>query len=406
MRKLFLAAAFILAAAVSCEVIDDGLTGGHQGTETSDDSPVCVFTFTDEQDNPLDVKRLVLISEVLENSPLIIEPDVPGGPAKAKISPTVNHFATYQFLVTTSDGKAFRATRDLYIPSDRRYEKTIALKPAWKIAEIKKGLKWYNYEGFEVVTLQKQVINVLEMDLDSKTMKLDILYYPVKEKISTVGKSSADILAVTNASFGSGYTNKPTVDNTYIRINGVNYKEISIGPDDTGNWWKHEAAMWYDGESQFGFINMAGDPAGAIEYYKSTTYKNLFSSNAMLVEDQEKSDLAAYSRKFTSSAREPRTVLAVTADRKLLLMTVDGRWSDKAAGMSYVELQDVLQTYFNPSYAINMDGGGSTGMYIKGRGRNSTDVVNYPCEGNSDYKVYGGTTKERPLITYFAIREK
>ena len=74
--------------------------------------------------------------------------------------------------------------------------------------------------------------------------------------------------------------------------------------------------------------------------------------------------------------------------------------------MSYVELQDVLQTYFNPSYAINMDGGGSTGMYIKGKGRNSTDVVNYPCEGNSDYKVYGGTTKERPLITYFAIREK
>jgi exopolysaccharide biosynthesis protein len=276
----------------------------------------------------------------------------------------------------------------------------------WKRREIRDGLVWYNLEGLERITLRSQVVNVLEMDLDSETMKLEFLYYPEREVISEVSKQNADIIALTNASYGSGFSGSTPVDNTYIRVDGVNYKEISIGPEDGGNWWKHEAAVWYDGESQLGFINKAGDPAGVIEYYKSTTYKNLFSSNAMLVENHRKSDLAAYSRKFTSSAREPRTVLAVTADRKLLLMTVDGRWSDKAAGMSYTELQNVLQAYFNPSNAINMDGGGSTGMYIKGKGRNSTDVVNYPCEGNSDYKVYGGTTKERPLITYFAIREK
>ena len=405
MRKLFLVAT-LLAALVSCEVIDDKPTDGHQGTETPDDSYSCVFRFTDEKGNPLEVTRLILMSDALEDSPVVIEPEVPGEAVAAKLSPNVNHFATYEFLVTAADGKAYRVTRDLYIPTGVRYEKTIEMESAWKVTQITKGLKWYNYEGLEAVTLQNQVINVLEMDLDSKTLKLDILYYPDKEKISTAGKSSADILAMTNATFGSGFTNKPAVDNTYIRINGVNCKEISIGPDDTGNWWKHEAAMWYDGESQFGFINMAGDPTGAIEYYKSTTYKNLFSSNTMLIENHQKTDLAAYSRKFTSASKEPRTVLAITADRKLLLMTVDGRWLDKADGMSYKQLQDVLLTYFNAQWAINMDGGGSTGMYIKGKGRNSTDVVNYPCEGNSDPQVYKGTTKERPLITYFAIKER
>lgn len=406
MRKLLFAAALLLAAAISCVELDNDTAGGHQGTETPDDSPVCVFKFTDEQGTPLQVASLVVISDVLEDSPVVIKTEVPGVALKAKLSPNVNHYATYQFLATTSDGKVYRITKDLYIPKGVRYEKTIALKSAWKVTQIKPGLKWYNYEGFEAITMGHQVINVLEMDLDSKTLRLDILYYPEKEKISTAGKSSADILAVTNATFGSGFTNKPTVDNTYIRINGVNHKEIGIGPEDTGNWWKHEAAMWYDGENQFGFINMPGKPAEAIEYYKSTTYKNLFSSNTMLIENHKKTDLAAYSKKFTSATKEPRTVLAIKADRKLLLMTVDGRWLDKADGMSYKQLQKVLLTYFNAQWAINMDGGGSTGMYIKGKGRNSTDVVNYPCEGNSDPQEYKGTTKERPLITYFAIREK
>ena len=406
MRRHFLAAALILAAAVSCEVIDDGSAGGHQGTETPDDSPVCVFDFTDENGYPIEVSRFIVVSEFLEGSPVIMKLEQPATSVKAKLTSTVNRIAEYQIQVMSSDGKVYRAVKNMYIPNGHRYEKTIEMKSPWSVTQVKDGLKWYNYESFEAVTLQHQVINVLEMDLDSKALKLEFLYYPEKVKISAVGKSSADILALTNASFGSGFTNDLPVDNTYIRVDGENHREIGIGPEDSGNWWKHEAAVWYDGESQLGFINMAGDPAGAIECYKSTTYKNLFSSNAMLVENHRKSDLAAYSRKFTSSAREPRTVLAVTADRKLLLMTVDGRWSDKAAGMSYTELQNVLQAYFNPSYAINMDGGGSTGMYIKGKGRNSTDVVNYPCEGNSDYKVYGGTTKERPLITYFAIREK
>ena len=67
------------------------------------------------------------------------------------------------------------------------------------------------------------------------------------------------------------------------------------------------------------------------------------------------------------------------------------------------QLQEFLQTYIKPWYAINMDGGGSTGMLIKDKG-----VVNYPCNGVSDntFAEYEGSITERPLITYFAIRER
>ena len=148
---------------------------------------------------------------------------------------------------------------------------------------------------------------------------------------------------------------------------------------------------------------MPGDYTKALEYYKQTTYPNLFSSYPMLIKNYERANFSAYKRKVSQTGVDPRTVLAVTYDRKLILMTVDGRWKEKAFGMTLRNVQDFLTTHFYPKYAINMDGGGSTSMFIKGK-----NVVNYPCEGVSgdNYKVYNGTFKERGLVTYFAITEK
>ena len=49
--------------------------------------------------------------------------------------------------------------------------------------------------------------------------------------------------------------------------------------------------------------------------------------------------------------------------------------------MTAKELTQFLVTHFNPQYALNMDGGGSTTMCVEGRGDSSTHEVNYPCEG-------------------------
>jgi len=399
-------ALLLLAVLVSCtEVIDSpDIDGESQESAAPENDPVCVFDFIDENDEPIEAVRVLIVSDVLEGSPVLVEPEEPAAQVKVELKSEVNRISTYHFFLTDVQGREYRLVKDLYIPGNRRYEKTLAMADLWKRREIRDGLVWYNLEGLERITLRNQVVNVLEMDLDSETMKLEFLYYPEREVISEVSKQNADIIALTNASFGSGFPGSAPVDNTYIRVDGVNYKEISIGPEDGGNWCKHEAAVWYDGDRELGFISMAGDPVGAIGFYKGTTYRNLFSSNQMLVEDSAKTDLSKYSRSYAASTSQgPRTVLAVTKDRKLLLITVDGRWKDKAEGMSYVQLQEFLQTYIKPWYAINMDGGGSTGMLIKDKG-----VVNYPCNGVSDntFAEYEGSITERPLITYFAIRER
>lgn len=58
---------------------------------------------------------------------------------------------------------------------------------------------------------------------------------------------------------------------------------------------------------------------------------------------------------------QPRTAVGVTADNKLLLVTVDGRQSGFSEGVTLVELANLMASY-GATNAINLDGGGSTTM--------------------------------------------
>jgi exopolysaccharide biosynthesis protein len=96
--------------------------------------------------------------------------------------------------------------------------------------------------------------------------------------------------------------------------------------------------------------------------------------------------------------RHPRTVVASTADDHLLLIVVDGRRDGISEGMSARELTRFLVTNFNPQYAINMDGGGSTTLCVEGQGDPNTHVVNYPS--GSPRMDHGG---ERSLYSFICL---
>lgn len=68
--------------------------------------------------------------------------------------------------------------------------------------------------------------------------------------------------------------------------------------------------------------------------------------------------------------RNPRTAVGYTADNNLIIVTVDGRESS-SVGMTLFELANFMKSLgcYN---AMNLDGGGSTVLYINGR------VVNHP----------------------------
>lgn len=68
--------------------------------------------------------------------------------------------------------------------------------------------------------------------------------------------------------------------------------------------------------------------------------------------------------------RNPRTAVGYTADNHLIIVTVDGR-EKSSVGMTLTELSNFMKSIgcYN---AMNLDGGGSTVMYVNGK------VVNHP----------------------------
>jgi len=77
--------------------------------------------------------------------------------------------------------------------------------------------------------------------------------------------------------------------------------------------------------------------------------------------------------------RHPRTCICETRDSHLLL-TIDGR-QPTAKGMSLLEVQDFLLAQ-KCITAINLDGGGSTTMWLKEKG-----IVNKPSDFFGERKV-------------------
>jgi len=90
--------------------------------------------------------------------------------------------------------------------------------------------------------------------------------------------------------------------------------------------------------------------------------------------EQEKS-----SKSFVET-RHPRTAAAKLKDGKFLMVTVDGRQPETSVGMSLQELAEMLLE-LGATDAMNLDGGGSTTMFLNGK------VVNRPSDKEGERSV-------------------
>ena len=80
------------------------------------------------------------------------------------------------------------------------------------------------------------------------------------------------------------------------------------------------------------------------------------------------------------AARNPRTLAGVRADGTLLLVTVDGRQPGWSAGVTLPEAARVMRA-LGARDALNLDGGGSTSMTVRGR------AVNRPSDPGGERAV-------------------
>jgi exopolysaccharide biosynthesis protein len=94
-----------------------------------------------------------------------------------------------------------------------------------------------------------------------------------------------------------------------------------------------------------------------------------------------------------NKSRHPRSAIALTKNNRILLVTIDGR-HENSAGMSLFELRKLLG-WLKATDAINLDGGGSTTLWVKNK------VVNYPSD-NKKWDHEG----ERKVANVILLKKK
>ena len=109
---------------------------------------------------------------------------------------------------------------------------------------------------------------------------------------------------------------------------------------------------------------------------------NVMTAGPMLLHDGK--EVARRGDRTFVTRRHNRTALGIRPDGTTLLLVADGRFKHQAEGLSLPELQRVMR-WLGCTEAINLDGGGSTTMYVHYRPEGG--VVNYPSDnGHYDHE--------------------
>ena len=131
------------------------------------------------------------------------------------------------------------------------------------------------------------------------------------------------------------------------------------------------------------------------ENYFDKSVRNVMTAGPMLIIDG-KAVPQRNDRTFVTD-RHNRTAMGLKPDGTVILFTVDGRMK-QSQGMSLTELEQTL-LWLGCTNAINLDGGGSTTLYLRGYPENG--IVNYPTDNNRfDHKG------ERKVSNVIMIMEK
>ncbi len=232
----------------------------------------------------------------------------------------------------------------------------------WKTQKIANGmiLKQHSFEGN--VFLSNQTVSILEIKPKRKTKFAFGYDEKTLQNTSDFG-IKADAVASINGTFFDT-KNGGSVD--YLKVNNkvINQNQLS----------KNKRAF-----HQKSALAILDNKMAIKKWDETDNWENnlpdsdvMVSGPLLLFENTiQKLDTVAFNKN-----RHPRTVIAQTKKGKILLITVDGR-DKNAQGMSLFEVQKMLQ-WLDVYNGINLDGGGSTTLWIKGQPENG--IVNYPCD--------------------------
>ena len=248
----------------------------------------------------------------------------------------------------------------------------------WEKVRLDQGVWWLSYRGDDLNEARLS-INVIEVWMDSTTVQVELAWVQDElQKTSDLAKDNGGFAAIN----GSFFDMRAGGSVVFMKHRG---EVITGGNPTSGTYTENGAIAW----------NPNSDPlitAKPADGWQSLTHESVLTSGPLLISD---SDLQSFASDPFNQNRHPRTAAAFTHDRRLLLVTVDGR-SFQSYGMTIPELALFFQQ-MGARDALNLDGGGSTAMWIEGATENG--IVSYPSDNlEFDHEGERGVSNALMLI--------
>ena len=294
----------------------------------------------------------------------------------------------------------------------------------WTISNVADGITYYRYAANCPETENKyQDVYVIDLDLSNPKYAVKVVYSSPSTVCSNVFAATSAYAAINGgyelgsiALKANGEWNGQTL-RYYPLGKPVSYMPNNYITDNNGNQvpnWKSEGTFYCDGRRGLKIAFDGYDPNTSTKtktveeerlFYQLCTdeWPALISSAPVLIHDfnpvgkqfknlHPKESSSPEDPNTHQRGQYPRTAVALTEGNHLLMVVCDGRYTAGYGGngMSAYWLTAFLAKYFNPQYALNLDGGGSSTMCVKNSAFSADNyVVNYPCD-NMD----GGTTHD------------
>lgn len=236
------------------------------------------------------------------------------------------------------------------------------IKTKWDTKKVAPGIRlrhhWFNASLFG----SNQNINILEIKLNGKN-ELDVEAEPQLRKPTSEFGSEYHAIAALNGTF---FDMKNGGSEDYIRLDGKVLNENKL-PKNNKRALHQKAAIVIE-KNKLRIVSWDG----SANWENSLPGEDVMVTGPLLIKNHQLSSLDTTSMYV---ARHPRTAVAIKG-KKVFLITVDGR-NKKAAGMSLYELAAFLK-WLKADDAINLDGGGSTTLWIDGYAEGG--IVNHPSD--------------------------
>lgn len=246
---------------------------------------------------------------------------------------------------------------------------------AWNDSTLATGVVWKHYH-FSNLFASNQFVNVLDVNLSVAEIAIDIPH--VTEGFIKTSQAALDNGA-TAAINGSYFNTTAGGSTVFFRKNGIIVKNTEEG----FTHYRENGAFAITRENSPAIIKR---PSSGWESADSET---ILSSGPLLIYGNE---IIEQEQTAFNLNRHPRTAIGITANNHIIAVVVDGR-NAQSQGMNIEELS-ILMKALGCVEALNMDGGGSSTMWINNKG-----VVNHP----SDNKLFDNEG-ERGVATIITFK--